>query len=259
MMSKRIKAFSTSNDALPFNTSIIATIRTVDNDPVYSKLYPYPNGVADFVNKEITQLLQGGIIRPSRSAYNSPAWVVDKKGVDAEGNKNKRLVIDFRKLNDRTIADRYPMPSIPMILANLGKAKFFTTLDLKSDNHVADALSRQNINALQNEPASDVATIHSEQSLTFTVETVDQPVSGFRNQIILEEAEANHALQKKVIMFGSKMRHMIHFHNKAELIETLKNAVNPEVVNAIYCDLPTLALVQHELITLFPATKLRHC
>jgi len=38
--------------------------------------------------------------------------------------KKKRLVIDFRKLNERTIADRYPMPSTPMILENLGKAKF---------------------------------------------------------------------------------------------------------------------------------------
>lgn len=34
MMLKRIKAFSTSNEALPFNTSVIATIRTIDNEPV---------------------------------------------------------------------------------------------------------------------------------------------------------------------------------------------------------------------------------
>lgn len=132
MMVKRIQAFSASNEALPFNTSVIATICTVDNDPIYLKLYPYPNGVSDFVNNKISQILEGGIIRPSRSAYNSLAWIADKKGFDAEGNINKRLVIDFSKLNERTVADRYPMPSIPMILANLGKAKFFSTLDPKS-------------------------------------------------------------------------------------------------------------------------------
>ncbi|KAH8394152.1 hypothetical protein KR215_011592, partial [Drosophila sulfurigaster] len=246
MIAKKIKAFSTSNEALPFNTSVIATIRTEDDEPIYSKLYPYPNGVSDFVNKEISQLLEGGIIRPSRSAYNSPAWVVDKKGFDAEGNKNKRLVIDFRKLNDRTVADRYPMPSIPMILANLGK-----------DNHVADALSRQNINVLRSEPQSDVATIHSEESLTFTIQTIDQPINGFRNQMVLEEAR--YALHQKIIMFGSKIRHIIHFTDKCNLTETLRNAVNPEVVNAIHCDLPTLAAVQHKLSTLFPSTKFRHC
>ncbi|XP_052855151.1 uncharacterized protein LOC128263913 [Drosophila gunungcola] len=42
-----------------------------------------------------------------------------------------RLVLDFRKLNERTIADRYPMPNISMILGSLGSARNFTTLDLK--------------------------------------------------------------------------------------------------------------------------------
>jgi len=92
-------------------------------------------GVSDFVNSEVKQMLKDGIIRPSRSPYNSPTWVVDKKGTDDYGNPKKWLVIDFRKLNEQTIPDRYPMPSIPMILANLGKAQFFTTLDLKSGYH----------------------------------------------------------------------------------------------------------------------------
>ena len=85
--------------------------------------------------KKIKDLLENGIIRPSRSPYNNPTWVVDKKGCDEQGNKNKRMVIDFRKLNERTIADEYPLPNIPMILANLGKAKYFSTLDLKSGYH----------------------------------------------------------------------------------------------------------------------------
>jgi len=46
-----------------------------------------------------------------------------------------RLVLDFRKLNERTVPERYPMPNISMILGNLGKAKYFTTLDLKSGYH----------------------------------------------------------------------------------------------------------------------------
>jgi len=61
--------------------------------------------------------------------------VVDKKGTDEAGNQNRLLVIDFCKLNERTIPDKYPMPDISMILGNLGKSKFFTTLDLKSGYH----------------------------------------------------------------------------------------------------------------------------
>jgi len=67
MILKRSKVFSNSNEALPFNTSVIARIRTESIEPVYSKQYPYPMGAAEFVNKEIKQLLKDGIIRPSRS------------------------------------------------------------------------------------------------------------------------------------------------------------------------------------------------
>lgn len=126
------EVFADPNDHLPFNTSVVGSIRTVDDSPIYSKLYPYPAGVSDFVNKEIREMLEGGIIRPSRSPYNNPIWVVDKKGVDELGNKKKRMVIDFRKLNDRTIDDRYPVPDITNILSNLGKANYFSKVDLKS-------------------------------------------------------------------------------------------------------------------------------
>ena len=52
------------------------------------------------------------------------------------------------------------------------------------ENVVADALSRQLINALDN---VSVDTIHSEMSSTNTIERTDKPVNCFRNQIIVEE------------------------------------------------------------------------
>ena len=92
------KAFADPNESLPYNTAVIATIRTTDNKEVYSKLYPYPRGVEYFVTSEINELWKNGVIRKSRSPYNNPIWVVDKKGTDSSGNRNKRLVIDFRNL-----------------------------------------------------------------------------------------------------------------------------------------------------------------
>lgn len=99
-------------------------------------------GVAEFVNSEINDILQNGIIRPSRSPYNNPIWVVDKKGSDELGNRKKRLVIDFRKLNLKTIDEKYPIPNVSTILSNLGKAKLFTTLDLKSGFHQIELAER---------------------------------------------------------------------------------------------------------------------
>ena len=49
--------------------------------------------------------------------------------------KKYRMVIDYRKLNEDTIADRYPIPNIGTILSNLGSNKYFSTIDLKSGFH----------------------------------------------------------------------------------------------------------------------------
>lgn len=131
----RAKVFADISEKLPYNTNVVATIRTTDDEPVYVKAYPYPMAVADFVNKEVAMLLDNGIIRESRSPYNNPIWVVDKKGTDEEGNKNLRMVTDFKKLNEKTVSDKYPIPDISVILSNLGMATYFSTIDLKSGFH----------------------------------------------------------------------------------------------------------------------------
>lgn len=42
---------------------------------------------------------------------------------------------DFRKLNDKTISDKYPIPYIADILDKLGRTKYFSTLELASGFH----------------------------------------------------------------------------------------------------------------------------
>lgn len=79
ILSTNIEAFADQNRALPYNTSVEATIATKDDNPIYSKSYPYPVRMADFVNSEIESLLRDGIIRKSFSPYNSPVLVVKKK------------------------------------------------------------------------------------------------------------------------------------------------------------------------------------
>jgi len=56
---KMVKEFADVNESLPYNINTVATIPT-DDEPVYSKLYPYPKGVSDFVNAEVKQLLANG-------------------------------------------------------------------------------------------------------------------------------------------------------------------------------------------------------
>lgn len=57
----------------------------------------------------------------------------------------------------------------------------------RKQNLVADAVSRQPLNKLEAEAQSDAATVYSEFLPSYTIETTDKLLNGFRNKIILEE------------------------------------------------------------------------
>lgn len=59
--------------------------------------------------------------------------LVPKKG--QTDLKKWRLVVDFRKLNDKIINDEFPLTRLEDILDKLRRAKYFSTLDLTSSFH----------------------------------------------------------------------------------------------------------------------------
>ena len=79
-------------------------------------------------------MLDEGIIRHSQSPWSSPIWIVPKKA-DASGKRKWRIVCDLRKVNEKTIDDRYPLPNINDILDKLGRCTYFSTIDLSSGFH----------------------------------------------------------------------------------------------------------------------------
>lgn len=110
------------------------TIRTTDEEPIYCKNFKYPYKLKSEIKNQVRKLLDNKIIRPSISPYSSPVWIVPKK-VDASRKRKWRMVIDFRKLNSKTVEDKYPLPRIEEILENLGKCSYFSTLDLAQGFH----------------------------------------------------------------------------------------------------------------------------
>ena len=83
----------------------------------------------DELEKQIRDLLDQGFIRPSVSPWGAPILFVPKK------DGRWRMCIDYRALNKDTVKDRFPIPRIDELLDRLGRAKFFTKLDLASGYH----------------------------------------------------------------------------------------------------------------------------
>lgn len=85
--------------------------------------------------KQIDSFLKQDIIRTTTySSWSGPDWVVPKKS-DYALIKKWRLVIEYRKLNEKTITDKYLIPNINDILDRLNQSCYFSTLDLASGLH----------------------------------------------------------------------------------------------------------------------------
>ena len=80
--------------------------------------------------EEVRQLLQemlaNGVIEPSTSPWASPIVLVQKK------DGSMRFCVDYRKVNDVTQKDAYPLPRIDTTLDTLHGSQWFSTLDLLS-------------------------------------------------------------------------------------------------------------------------------
>lgn len=126
--------FYETNSNLSFTNVIKHRIITKNEIPIFSKTYRYPYIHKNEVRNQIQEMLESGIIRPSNSPYSDPIWIVPRKD-DASGQKKWRLVIDYRKLNENTVDDRFPIPNIEEILDKLGRCMYFSTLDLAKGFH----------------------------------------------------------------------------------------------------------------------------
>ena len=86
-------------------------INLTDDKPVYVKQFPLHHKLKEIATEETQKLITNDLVRNSKRAFNAPAWIVAKKQL-ADGKKQWRLVIDYRKLNEKTVPDPYLLPNI---------------------------------------------------------------------------------------------------------------------------------------------------
>ena len=126
ILNRRKDAFAWNKLDLGCYNGIEHEINTACTAPVRQRVRPTPKGFEDEAKKCLEEHLEAGVVRHSSSAWASPTVLVRK----ADGSV--RYCVDFRKVNDRTVKDAYPLPRIDMCLDSLGNIKYFSTLDLQS-------------------------------------------------------------------------------------------------------------------------------
>ena len=99
-------------------------IKVTDNKPIRHKARPVPYHCREEFQQIIKDQLAAGIIRPSTSATCSPVNQVLKE------DGSLRITIDYRKVNNATEPDPYPLPRIDDIIVHLSKNKVFSKIDL---------------------------------------------------------------------------------------------------------------------------------
>ncbi|UYV66407.1 K02A2.6-like [Cordylochernes scorpioides] len=99
-------------------------IITKSEQPISLRPYRRPLKEYEEIAEQVKELLEHKLIRTSYSPWAFPVVMVPKK------DGNKRMCIDYRRLNEITLDDRQPLPHIQDMFDRLHGSRFFSTLDV---------------------------------------------------------------------------------------------------------------------------------
>ena len=126
LLYNNLEAFSTGDNDLGRTQYTMHQIDTGEERPVKLPPRRVPLHLQHEVSEQVKKMLDNDIIQPSRSPWAAPVVLVRKK------DGSLRFCVDYRKLNDLTRKDAYPLPRIDDALDILSKSCWFSTLDLAS-------------------------------------------------------------------------------------------------------------------------------
>ncbi|MCO5552828.1 hypothetical protein L7F22_006345 [Adiantum nelumboides] len=81
------------------------------------------------IMRQVNELVEKGMVRPSSSPFCSLVLLVQKK------DGTYRMCVNYRVLNKITIKNRFPVPRIEDLFDKLRGSTYFSRIDLKSGYH----------------------------------------------------------------------------------------------------------------------------
>src|SRR6218665_2818930 len=106
MLKEYVDVFSLTEKDLGRTTVCEHRIDTADSRPVKQPLRRQPFAYGDIIDKQLGQMLQAGVIEPTKSEWAANVVLAKKK------DGTLRFCVDYRQLNDRTKKDSYPLPRV---------------------------------------------------------------------------------------------------------------------------------------------------
>lgn len=210
--------FYKEGDNLSFTNKIKHKIKLKNEAAIYSKLYRYPEIHRLEVERQIQEMLEQKIIKHSDSQYNSPIWVVPKK-IDNSGKQQWRIVVDYRKLNEQTIDDKYPIPNIDELFDKLGKCIYFSTIDLAKGFHQIEMSPED-----QDKTAFSTASGHYEYNrMPFGLKNAPATFQRLMNNVLREHINKTCVVYlDDILIFSTSFEE--HLLSIRKILETLKEA-----------------------------------
>ena len=110
---------------VPSKTNLIEhDVDVGDSAPIKQHPYRVSPMKKELLDKEVQYMLENDIIEESQSNWSSPCILVPKH------DGGFRFCTDFRKVNDKTKSDSFPIPRIADCIDQIGNAKFVSTFDM---------------------------------------------------------------------------------------------------------------------------------
>ncbi len=123
---KHSDVFAKSPNDLGRTSVLKHKIDTGNSAPIRQRPRRPPIAFDKEEEKIIESQLTAGVIRESKSPWASPLVYVRKKDGTA------RPCVDYRKLNELTKFDAFPLPNMSDCLDSLGDAGLFSSIDLQA-------------------------------------------------------------------------------------------------------------------------------